>query len=157
VSTAIVGDRSAAYLEHMFEGRAGEDTSSSGLPRLGVGDRPLRAGDGVSQLVEVLAALTQVDPVELPAGLALAEARELLGARAQLDALLLRRLGDVDAASCTGWTTARRPPPGSARRTPGSRPRRSPGPPLGTSARDCRRRSAPAGSASMLLLGSVRR
>jgi peptidoglycan hydrolase-like protein with peptidoglycan-binding domain len=52
---------------------------------------------GVSRLREVLGGLAQVDPVALPGALALAETRELLAARAQLDALLLRRLGDVDA------------------------------------------------------------
>jgi hypothetical protein len=51
----------------------------------------------MARLRGALSALAVVDPVELPAELALADARELLAARAQLDALLLRRLGDVDA------------------------------------------------------------
>ena len=50
----------------------------------------------VVQLREVLSALGAVDPVGLPGAQALAETRELLAARAQLDAVLLRRLGDVD-------------------------------------------------------------
>jgi hypothetical protein len=81
----------------MFEERVRKDLISGGPAQAAVGDRPLGAEPASRKLVEVLAALTQVDPVELPAALALAEARELLGARAQLDALLLRRLGDVDA------------------------------------------------------------
>jgi hypothetical protein len=52
--------------------------------------------ESVAQLRAVLDEVSAVDPVELPGAQALAETRELLAARAQLDALLLRRLGDVD-------------------------------------------------------------
>jgi hypothetical protein len=58
---------------------------------------PQEAPADVLRLRTALSALSLVDPVELPGAVALAEARELLAARAQLDALLLRRLGDVDA------------------------------------------------------------
>ena len=81
----------------MFESTAVEETLSTRVALSGPsGCLPRRKAD-VTQLTELLAALTQVDPVELPEALALAEARELLAARARLDALLLRRLGDVDA------------------------------------------------------------
>jgi len=50
----------------------------------------------VAQLHAVLAEVSAVDPVELPAAQALADTRELLALRARLDALLLRRLGDVE-------------------------------------------------------------
>lgn len=52
---------------------------------------------GVARLRELLVGLAAVDPVELPAAQALEETRELLAVRAQLEAVLLRRLGDVDA------------------------------------------------------------
>jgi hypothetical protein len=66
-------------------------------------DRPRRAASAsmptaqVVQLQELLASVAEVDPVELPGAQALADTRELLAARAKLDAVLLRRLGDVDA------------------------------------------------------------
>ena len=50
----------------------------------------------VTQLRTWLARVAEVDPVELPEAQALADARELLALRAQLDAVLLRRIGDVD-------------------------------------------------------------
>ncbi len=58
---------------------------------------PVEPSAEMARLRAALATLAVVDPVELPAGLALADARELLALRAQLDAVLLRRLGDVDA------------------------------------------------------------
>jgi hypothetical protein len=54
------------------------------------------ASPGVAELGVLLTGLLKVDPVELPEVQALADARELLAVRARLDALLLRRLGDVD-------------------------------------------------------------
>ncbi len=53
--------------------------------------------DPVAALRLALSSLVQVDPVDLPADQALAQATDLLAARAQLEAVLLRRLGDVDA------------------------------------------------------------
>jgi hypothetical protein len=50
----------------------------------------------VAQLRTLLARLAEVDPVELPEAQALQDARELMAAQAQLQAVLLRRLGDVD-------------------------------------------------------------
>ena len=49
------------------------------------------------QLRAALTELSSLDPVALPAALALLDTRELLAAQAQLDAVLLRRLGDVEA------------------------------------------------------------
>ncbi len=53
--------------------------------------------DPVGALRLALSSLVQVDPVDLPADWALAQAKDLLAARAELEAVLLRRLGDVDA------------------------------------------------------------
>jgi hypothetical protein len=50
----------------------------------------------VAQLRELLTALAGVEPTELPEAAALADARELIAAQVQLQAVLLRRLGDVD-------------------------------------------------------------
>ncbi len=50
----------------------------------------------VGELRQLLTSLAAVDPTELPAEVALEQTRELLAAQAQFDALLLRRLGDVD-------------------------------------------------------------
>jgi hypothetical protein len=50
----------------------------------------------VAQLRAVLEEVSTVDPVELPGAQALADARELLALRARLDAVVLRRLGDVE-------------------------------------------------------------
>ncbi len=50
----------------------------------------------VAQLRAVLDEVSSVDPVELPGAQALADTRELLALRARLDAVLLRRLGDVE-------------------------------------------------------------
>lgn len=50
----------------------------------------------VAQLHAVLDEVSSVDPVELPGAQALADTRELLALRARLDAVLLRRLGDVE-------------------------------------------------------------
>lgn len=67
---------------------------------------------GVLQLREVLAMLAGVDPVELPEAQALEDTRGLIAAQAQLQAVLLRRLGDVDtrklhrldaSATTTAW------------------------------------------------------
>ena len=57
---------------------------------------PVPASQEVVQLRGLVARLSAVDPVELPAAQALTDARELLAVRAQMDALILRRLGDVD-------------------------------------------------------------
>jgi len=57
---------------------------------------PVPPSAGVAQLRRALDGLSAVDPVALPEAQALADARELLAVRAQVDALLLRRLGDVD-------------------------------------------------------------
>ena len=62
-------------------------------PQAAVGASPTTA---VLQVRELLTVLGAVDPVELPEAQALADTRELMAARAQLDAVLLRRLGDVD-------------------------------------------------------------
>ena len=82
----------------MFDDGAG-DGSFSVVPDAPPSSTPPRAGASaaVARLRSSLAAVSVVDPVELPAEQALADARELLAVRAQLDALLLRRLGDVDA------------------------------------------------------------
>ncbi len=58
---------------------------------------PATPSPAVAQLRATLRGLSNVDPVELPATLALIDTRELLAAQAQLESLLLRRLGDVDA------------------------------------------------------------
>ena len=74
-----------------------EDSSSSPARRA---QRPRPAAAvpsmAVVQLRESLTALAALDPVELPGAQALVDTRELMAARAQLDAVLLRRLGDVD-------------------------------------------------------------
>jgi hypothetical protein len=56
----------------------------------------VRPSPAVSELRAMLAQVASVDPVELPEAQALADARELLALRAQLDAVLLTRIGDVD-------------------------------------------------------------
>ena len=57
---------------------------------------PVAPAPGLMQVQRELDALATVDPVELPGAQALADTRALLAVRAQVDALLLRRLGDVD-------------------------------------------------------------
>jgi hypothetical protein len=91
-------------IEHVFDdGAAGENggwlPSAVPAPSLPARLTPGRSepSAAVVALRTTLTTLAAVDPVELPAELALADARELLATRAQLDALLLRRLGDVDA------------------------------------------------------------
>jgi hypothetical protein len=53
--------------------------------------------EAVVQLQHLLEGLASIDVVGLPEAQALADARALLAVRAQVDLLLLRRLGDVDA------------------------------------------------------------
>jgi hypothetical protein len=69
----------------------------------------------VAKLCALLDEVSAVDPVELPGAQALADTRELLALRARLDAVVLRRLGDVEtrklhrldaSPTTTGWVRA---------------------------------------------------
>jgi hypothetical protein len=83
----------------MFEDEAGELTLAPSRSDAGPARRPTTVvppSPRVAQLRSALGAVAAVDPVELPEAQALADARELLALRAQLDAVLLRRIGDVD-------------------------------------------------------------
>jgi hypothetical protein len=91
-----------AKVEHVFDvcddGSAEAPFGGAAWASPGV-EQPASAvppSESVVRLRQLLTQLAEVDPVELPGAQALAETRELLAARAQVDALLLRRLGDVD-------------------------------------------------------------
>ena len=72
--------------------------SAAGVPAPGDAPAPgVPASGGVLALRQAIAALAVVDPVGLPQAQALADASALLCARTELDAVLLRRLADVQA------------------------------------------------------------
>ncbi|MCY7363910.1 MAG: hypothetical protein LH469_01085 [Frankiaceae bacterium] len=75
-----------------------EVPASAAVPAFGAVPTPdeVPASGDVAVLRRTIAVLAGVDPVALPGAQALADATALLTARTELDALLLRRLGDVD-------------------------------------------------------------
>ena len=94
------------------------------------------ASEQVVALRRTIAALAGVDPVGLPQAQALADATALLAARTELDAVLLRRLGDVevrqlhrlDASPTTSaWVRAQGSPVDAATITLATRLSRLPG------------------------------
>jgi hypothetical protein len=97
----LLPDTARSSIEHVFEGDVSEVLAP---PRPDQSDaRPTATlppavfpSPEVTQLRSELARVAAVDPVELPDVQALADARELLALREQLDAVLLRRIGDVD-------------------------------------------------------------
>jgi hypothetical protein len=115
-------------IEHMFDTEVGHDGAlfggaASASPGVEQPACAVPPSESVVLLRRLLTQLAEVDPVELPARQALADARELLAARAQIDALLLRRLGDVGTRKLHRLGPARRRRRGCGRRTARSTPR----------------------------------
>jgi hypothetical protein len=97
----LLPDDERRTIEHVFDTEMSEllltlPCSDPGVARPRPAQQAVPPSPQVTRLGTALGEVAVADPVELPEAQALADARELLALRAQLDAVLLRRIGDVD-------------------------------------------------------------